>query len=434
MREGSTVTAHDPCDLLRTSGELLFVDGQTTERMTDALERLGKALGFHTAVFPGWGQLVIQIDGPAGSHHLVTAAKPAGVHMGKVAATTAAIDEFWAGKIDAPMLAARLAAIAKYPPASLLRFALLAGAGAAALGVIFGTVHPLSLLLIALSAIIGAVLRRWLAGLSGNLFVQPLCAALVAGVIGAIAVRLQLSSASRLIAVCPCMILVPGPHLLNGMLDITRGRIPLGASRFFYACIIILMICAGLLAGLALGGISLPVAGPSHPDELGYDVIAAGVAVAAYGTFFSMPWRTLTIPILMGMTAHAFRWVMMSVEGASLEAGAFAACLLVGIVATPIAARLRLPFAAFAFASVVSLIPGVFLFRMAGGLVGLVTLGTNAPLSLLLGTITDGTTAFLTLMAMAFGLLVPKLIIAHIWPHANFGDYGNASSSPRKPG
>jgi len=38
------------------------------------------------------------------------------------------------------------------------------------------------------------------------------------------------------------------------------------------------------------------------------DVIAAGVAVAAYGTFFSMPWRMLPIPMLIGMLVHAARW------------------------------------------------------------------------------------------------------------------------------
>jgi hypothetical protein len=37
----------------------------------------------------------------------------------------------------------------------------------------------------------------------------------------------------------------------------------------------------------------------------------------------------------------------------------------VGIIITPIADQMRLPFAGLAFASVMSLIPGVFLFRMA---------------------------------------------------------------------
>ena len=145
-------------------------------------------------------------------------------------------------------------------------------------------------------------------------------------------------------------------------------------------------------------------------------MIAAGVAVAAYGTFFAMPWRMLPIPILIGMLAHALRWAAISLAGASVAAGAFIVCLVVGTLMTPIADRLRLPFAALAFAAVVSLIPGVFLFRMAGGLVGLVALGRTASPDLLYGVIADGTTAMLIVLAMTFGLILPKMGIGHFYP------------------
>src|SRR5882724_11097490 len=72
------------------------------------------------------------------------------------------------------------------------------------------------------------------------------------------------------------------------------------------------------------------------------------------------------------------RWAMISVAGATVATGAPVACLVAGIISTPIADRLRLPFAAVAFASVVSLIPGVFQFGMTGGLVGLIALGGRA--------------------------------------------------------
>jgi uncharacterized membrane protein YjjB (DUF3815 family) len=304
-----------------------------------------------------------------------------------------------------------LKAITQFPPVSTARFALMAASGAAGLGVIFGAAHALSLALIAFSAGAGACLRRWLARISRNLFVQPFCAALLAGVIGAIAVRLQLSSALRLVAVCPCMVLVPGPHLLNGALDLARARVALGAARIIYAALIILMICSGLLLGLAMGGASLPASAPARSVPLGYDMIAAGVAVAAYATFFAMPWRMLPTPILIGMLAHCARWVAISLMGAGIVTGAFVACFLVGIIMTPISNRLHLPFAGLAFASVVSLIPGVFLFRLAGGLVELVTLGTQPPQGLFVQIILDGMTAILILLAMAFGLIVPKMCI-----------------------
>jgi uncharacterized membrane protein YjjB (DUF3815 family) len=83
---------------------------------------------------------------------------------------------------------------------------------------------------------------------------------------------------------------------------------------------------------------------------------------------------------------------------------------------TPITDRLRLPFAAFAFAAVVSLIPGVYLFRMAGGLVQLISLGRAAPFDLLLGTVVDGASALLITLVMTFGLIVPRMCIDYFYP------------------
>ena len=400
-------------ELISSSARLLFGNGQTTERMMAATEQLGEALGFRASVFPRWGELVVRIEDDSGSRYDVVAAEPAGMDMRKVTATMTAIDRFREGRMDVAAMRSALDTITRLPPVSTARFALFAAAGAAALGVIFGAAHLYSLVLIAFSAGAGACLRRWLAGLSRNLFVQPLCAALFAGIIGAIAVRLQLASVLLLVAVCPCMVLVPGPHVLNGMIDLTRARITLGAARILYAGLIIVMICAGLLLGLALGGVSLPASGPSHSVPLGYDVLAAGVAVAAYGTFFSMPWRMLPIPIVIGMLAHASRWEAISVAGASAETGALIACLVVGVIITPIADRLQLPFAGVAFASVVSLIPGVFLFRMAAGMVEFATLGPQASQQLLLQVFADATTAVLIILAMSFGLIIPKMCIQY---------------------
>jgi uncharacterized membrane protein YjjP (DUF1212 family) len=403
----------DELAVLSSSARLLFQNGQTTQSTAATVTRLAAALGHRALLFPQWDEIGLLFDGPVGGRHEIVGATPAGVDMNKVVATMKVIEDVCEGRINVTAARSALEAIARYPPVGLARFALFAGAGAAALGVIFGTVHWHALILIAFSAGLGAYLRRGLAGVSRNLFLQPFCAALLAGGIGAVAVRLQLSSALRLVAVCPCMVLVPGPHLLNGTMDLLRGRVPLGASRIGYASLTILMICAGLLIGLSVGGVSLPVSGPSFAIPLAYDVAAAAVAVAAYGTFFAMPWRMLPIPILIGALAHGCRWAVISIGGGSIEAGALVACLVVGTLVTPLADRLRLPFAAVGFASVVSLIPGVFLFRMAGGLVELISQAANASPDLLSSIVTDGMTAFLIFLAMAFGLIAPKMLIEH---------------------
>jgi uncharacterized membrane protein YjjB (DUF3815 family) len=69
-----------------------------------------------------------------------------------------------------------------------------------------------------------------------------------------------------------------------------------------------------------------------------------------------------------------------------------------------------MPFAAIGFAAVVSMMPGVFLFRMTSGLL-LLTSSSNTTLALLGATIADGMTATTIILAMSLGLIVPKVVI-----------------------
>jgi len=212
------------------------------------------------------------------------------------------------------------------------------------------------------------------------------------------------------------MVLVPGPHILNGAIDLARTRIALGIARLAYAGVIVLLICAGGLFGFTAAGGNLAIAGSSPPVPLIIDVIAAGCAVASFGTFFSMPSRLLTFPIAVGMLAHAARWALIYLAGGSAPMGALAACMLVSILTAPVVDRLHLPFAAVAFSAVVSLMPGFFLFNAATGLVELVSIGPDAPAALLTGIVASGTTAFLIIIAMAFGLILPRMLYERLSP------------------
>src|SRR6516225_7273725 len=158
---------------------------------------------------------------------------------------------------------------------------------------------------------------------------------------------------------------VPGPHLINGLLDLIDNYLPMSLARLALAMGILLASAAGIVLGVELTlPDPIPVDQAANPDRFSFvaDVILAGIVTGGFAVFYNTAWRHIWMAILGGMTGNGLRFLALE-AGCRLEAAAFLGGLAVGVISAWIARSRKLPVAVIAFAGTVSMIPGLSLYR-----------------------------------------------------------------------
>jgi uncharacterized membrane protein YjjP (DUF1212 family) len=281
------------------------------------------------------------------------------------------------GELDVPSALACLGRVeADTPRHSRWLAVLVLGAGAASLAGLLGA--DVSAAAVAgLATGLGLLSRHELGRRQCSLLTLPLTAALIGALLGGLAIRLGWTRTPELVLVVPALMLVPGPHLINGLLDLIDNYVPMSLARLGLAMGILLASAAGIVLGVELSlpdPVSVDQAASSDHLNIVSDMALAGIVTCGFAVFYNTAWRQLWMATLGGMAGHGLRFLAME-AGCRLEAATFLGGLAVGVISAWMTRSCKTPVAVIAFAGAVTMIPGLHLYRALAGALRLARLG-----------------------------------------------------------
>lgn len=391
--------------LLRLAARLMLEYNVRSDLLKRKLARVARALQLEVEIFVAYrGVTIFAPDG----RQLHAQAHELRINVALSTQLNRILDAVASGALPAADAVAELEALeTRTPRHNRWLLALIFGLAASALAWLLRADWG-AIAVSGVSSALGLLARQELAKRHVVLFALPFTAALIGAVLGGLVIRAGWTETPGFCLMVPALMLVPGPHLINGVYDIVENHMQTGLSR--------LTLAAGILCGAALGvflggWLTLGMtAVEAHPSDdvvltLGLDVTLAGLAACGFGAFYNAPWRVLWISILCGMVGHGIRFLALQ-HGVSLEIATLFACLAIGLMAGLAVERFQLPFAAVAFAGAVPMMPGVLIYQGLAGAMQVARHGAAADVALLASTLASFFKAGFVVGAMAMGLLI----------------------------
>jgi uncharacterized membrane protein YjjP (DUF1212 family) len=405
---------HLQTNLLLQAGRLLLEYNESTAQIHRTLTSTAKALtGEPSHVAVSYRGLTVSLPGQLPVHDSIQELR---YNMAVQARAHEILDQVRRGKLDASTALASLKEIERETPRySRWLVALLLGAAAAALAGLLGA-DAGAALVIGPATALGLLARQELGKRHYSLLLLPFVAALIGALFGGIAIRLGWTQTPALALIVPALMVVPGPHLINGLFDLIDNYVPMSLSRFGLA--------GGILFASALGivvGVELTLKTPYFPElgEFGLrlnllsDMLLAGIVTCGFALFYNTPWQQLWMVALGGMAGHGLRFLALK-AGFWLETATFLGGLTVGGLTAWMGRSRKTPIAVMAFAGAVTMIPGLSLYRALGGALQLARHFDGADPELVAATLGNAFLGCLVVIGLGLGVILGARTVAAI--------------------
>jgi uncharacterized membrane protein YjjB (DUF3815 family) len=257
-----------------------------------------------------------------------------------------------------------------------------------------------------LSAGLGLLARQELGRRHFSLLLLPLTAALIGAILGALAIWLGLSRTPSLVLIVPALMLVPGPGLINGSLDLIDNHLPMSRARLGLAAGIVLASTLGIILGVELIPPGpLPTDQGNNVDHLNLvsDVVLTGIVTFGFAVFYNTAWRQVGLAAVSGMVGHGLRFLALE-AGCRQEAATFRGARSGRRLGQdrPVC---KTPVAVIAFTGAVTMMPGLHVFRALDGALHLARLTNEADPAAMAMTLGKASHACLVVSVLALRLV-----------------------------
>jgi uncharacterized membrane protein YjjP (DUF1212 family) len=394
-----------PLQLLAQAGRLLLEYSESTGEIHRALASCAKSLSNDAC------EVIVSYNGVAvslGAHGpLIMPVRELRLNMAVQAAVHSILDRACRGRLDATTALAELEQVeATAPRLPRLLVIFMLGVAAASLAVILGADRAAALVA-GVATGLGLAVRQELGRRHFSLLTMPFAGALLGALLGGIAIRLDWTDTPGLILIVPSLILVPGPHFINGLLDAFDNFLLMAVSRLTLATGIVIAAALGIIVGVRVILSEFPPAAQPDADRLNLarDMVLAGIVTCGFAAAYNTRWPHLAQAAVGGMFGHGLRYVALA-AGWQLDAATLLGGMGVGVIAALISRSTKAPFAAIAFAGAVTMMPGLSIYRALGGAVQLARRPELKRDDILAATLGEGCEAFMVVGGLVLGLVV----------------------------
>jgi uncharacterized membrane protein YjjP (DUF1212 family) len=393
-------------ELLVHAGRLLLEYNESTGEIHCTLTATSRALGDEVCqVVVSYGAVAVSLAGEAPMMIPVRELRYNTAVQARVHTILAQVRH---GEVEPATALAQLDRVeAETPRHSRWVVILVLGVAAASLAGLLGA-DAGAVVVAGVATALGLLARQELGRRHFSLLALPLTAALIGAVLGGLAIRFGATQTPSLVLIVPALMLVPGAHLINSILDLIDNYLPMAMARLGLAAGILLASALGIVLGIEMTLPStLPPDQSANVDHLNFvsATVLAGIVTCGFAVFYNTAWPQVAKAAVGGMAGQSLRFLALGV-GCRLEMATFFGGLAVGIVSGWMARSSKTPVAVIAFAGAVTMMPGLHIYRALAGALQMARLTNEMGPAAMAGALGNASEACLVVSALALGVIV----------------------------